>query len=162
LDAKAAALLPGIRDAGLVDPLGGHTEPVVRPFVTWLIQNYGETPATIRRFQDRLRWTIELPPVPDFDGEELEERESVDAVVARGEIPFVFVCRLSHNIPTTRWDNHGDLRMHLFARVEYDDLFGRRFTQGFAVRITRVPNVPHITAQTVGGEAYNYRRQQNA
>jgi hypothetical protein len=158
LNAQAPALVAQVTVAGLTDPVGEQRNEVVRPVVNWRMENHGETPAVIRRFQDRQRWMHQLPPEPDFDGQELSERDLTDYVVARGNAPVTFTCRLPHNISKAEWDNPGEKKLHLFGRVEYDDLFGRKFVQGFALRITRIA-VDAIRAESTGGPKYNYRLQ---
>lgn len=156
---EGAALVVDVTEAGLiVQPPGA---PGVRPFVNYGIRNFGRSAATIIRFQDRLRWAAALQIPADFDGEALEARpeRNVILIPERNVVPIG--CVLPHNIQEPEWNNPGDLRLHLVSRVEYRDVFGRVFVEGFAVRVTRGQGLT-ITVETAGGDAYNYRTERTS
>jgi hypothetical protein len=125
-----------------------------QPLILYRISNYGRTPATVRRFQDRHRWVATLPAAPDFDGEALEEREERNIVLVPGAQTQTFACRLPQTVTAEEWEAERARRSHVIIRIEYEDIFGRPFFQGFALRVI---NEQPAVFQTVGGREYNYR-----
>ncbi len=139
-----------------------------RPMVTYTFRNHGKTPAIIRRFQDRLRLMDHLPDSEEeiYGEEQLSARPGQYIACGPSHVPIEqgqtnFLCRLDPaDIPLIGQQ----VRFYLIGRIQYEDLNGRSFVQGFCVQILEnlelrvIPPVPLRYVRT-GDVVYNYRRE---
>jgi hypothetical protein len=140
------------------------------PEVKLVFENFGKTPAMLRTIRAELYLSDrdQLPEKPTFGNARKRESDAIvpgetrgeDAFKAMSAIAFSFHREITANeIEELKSAARAGIpfkRFHLIGEVAYDDFFGRRTTQRFAVKCRR-----HGWQTVRGGLAFNgYKRTQ--
>ena len=144
------------------------------PSLSFVFENYGDTPGTIREVRAELRIGDKGLPPRDIKFDELERPQDHEAVVPGGvrgdeaktlpgsSVPATLDRALALNelaaikLPANKNGVAQDYkRVYLIGRVIYDDFFGMRYTQTFCIKV-----MAHGYQAPKGGRGANRRTSQ--
>ena len=130
-----------------------------RPTLTFEFENYGSTPAILRRFVVTLQFVREVPKLPDFTPGDLRSKIREIVIPPKGAASYSWPMEetiIPYEDLREEVYRPGGRRIWFLGRAEYDDFFGNLHIKTFAIKLFPIDD-GRLRVLVSGGIEYNNR-----